>query len=490
MSVIANLEPKALWKHFDAIRKIPHGSGNEEALGKYVLSVGKSLGLESEKDSIGNIIIRQPANPGHENTPTIIVQSHLDMVCEKDSTKEFDFSKDKIQLILEGQWLTANGTTLGSDNGIGLAATLAMLEDTTIGHGPIEGLFTVSEETGLNGAKVISPDALKGRIMLNLDSEALGVFSIGCAGGADSSITLPLSMVSAQGDTVLKLHLSGLRGGHSGIDIHEGRGNAVKILNRLLRQIAKDICFELVSLDGGDKHNAIPREAIAVIAVTPGDTEKIKARFNSLLKDIIAEFKPVEKNIKLDIEKSSESATRVLDAASQLNLLSLLFALPHGPLAMSRTIENLVETSNNLASIKCKHGHATIVCSSRSSNDAVLNATRDNLAAIAGLAGAKIDQPDGYPGWMPNLDSPILKVAMETYQEVTGEDARYKAIHAGLECGIIGENFPGMDMISFGPTIQYPHSPEERVQVDTVDSFYQHLLKILERMAGHARAIP
>lgn len=489
MSGIKDLEPKLLWKYFDEIRKIPRGSGNEEEIGKWVLSVAKELGLKAEKDTVGNIVITKPATPGYENAPTVILQGHLDMVCEKDSSKDFDFSKDEIRLLLDGDWLRADGTTLGSDNGVGVAASLAILEDTSLVHGPIEALFTVDEERGLNGARSISPDALRGRIMLNLDSEELGVFSIGCAGGADSILKLPLKFIEGTNDSILKLHLYGLRGGHSGIDIHEGRGNAVKILNRLLWQLLKEVELQIVCMNGGDKRNAIPREIIAEIALASQNVQKAKDWLAKAIKDIEDEFQPVEKNIKLELQETGQKAVQVLDPNSQITLLGLLFALPHGPLAMSRAIDGLVETSNNVASIRCDTNGSEIVCSSRSSNAAALLATRDKLAAISKLAGADIEQPEGYPGWMPDLDSPILKIVMDTYKEVTGEEARYEAIHAGLECGIIGEKFPGMDMISFGPTIQHPHSPEERVHVGTVKQFYRHTLKILEHLAGKQRAM-
>lgn len=483
MSVVSGYKPASLWKYFDEIRKIPHGSGNEKAIGEWVLSVAKQLGLKAVRDKVGNVVIYKNATPGHEKAPTIVLQGHLDMVNEKHSTSKHNFDKDPIELIEDGEWLKANGTTLGADNGIGVAAALAVLEDTKMVHGPLEALFTIDEERGLNGARSISKSALKGRIMLNLDSEDLGVFSIGCAGGADTHIDVPLKRVPATGNQVLYLHISGLRGGHSGIDIHEGRGNAIKILNRMLWQLSKLYAIELVSLNGGDKHNAIPREAFAEIVVQKKDLSKINSWLQNTLKDIRLEFKPVETKIALEIEELKGDIPKVIDQASKDRFLGLIFALPHGPLAMSRSIKDLVETSNNVAAIKFGAKEATILCSSRSSNGAALRATRDKLAAIAAMAKAKIEQPEGYPGWMPNLESPILKVTADTYKEVMKEEARYMAIHAGLECGIIGEKFPGMDMISFGPTIKHPHSPEEKVHVKSVEKFYQHLEKILKTLA-------
>jgi dipeptidase D len=483
MSIVANLEPRLLWQHFDEIRKIPHGSGNEKALGQYVVSVAQRLGLKYSREKSGNIIVYKPATPGRESAPTVVLQGHLDMVCEKHSAKAFDFLKDPIGLVIDGDWLRADGTTLGSDNGIGVAATLAILEDTTVVHGPLEALFTVDEERGLNGARTISPKSLKGRIMLNLDSEELGVFSIGCAGGADSTIILPLKRKRAKGNALIEIHLAGLRGGHSGIDIHEGRGNAIKILNRLLYQMARKIPFELVSLNGGDKHNAIPREVKAQIVVAKNKVAAAEKWLQNAVHDVQLEFKPVEHNINITVTAINKKLPPVVDAASQEKVLGLLFALPHGPLAMSRSIKDLVETSNNVASIKSEKSRVVIVCSSRSSNGSALKATRDKLAAIVKMSGGTVKQPEGYPGWMPDLESPILKVTMDTFRSITGKNAHYKAIHAGLECGIIGEKFPGMDMISFGPTIQHPHSPEERVHIGSVGLFYKHLIRILETVA-------
>ncbi len=483
MSVLENVEPKLMWKHFDELRKIPRPSGDEEAAAEYVISVAEKLGLEYDKDDTGNVVVKKPGSPGHESAPAVALQSHLDMVCEKNSDKEFDFNKDAIQLLHEGDWLTADGTTLGADNGIGVATILAIFEDDSLVHPPLEGLFTVDEERGLVGAMTVSPEWLEARKMINLDSEEIGVFSIGCAGGRDTNISLSIKRAKSKKDTWVSIHLTGLRGGHSGIDIHEGRGNAVKILNRLLYQINETIPVELVSLNGGDKHNAIPREAFADIAVDSGNLADLKNWFDKAFQDIKKEFQPVEQNIKLNLKKSSDPLPEVIDKESQKRLTALLFALPHGPLAMSRSIKDLVETSNNVAAVKTENDHVNILCSSRSSNMEALQATLDKLVAISELAGASVKQPPGYPGWMPDLDSEILKVALETYREVAGEAAKYEAIHAGLECGLIGEKFPGMDMISVGPTLKHPHSPDERVHIGTVETYYNHVLKMLEVLA-------
>jgi dipeptidase D len=483
MSILKNLEPALLWKYFDALRKIPRPSGDETAAAEYVVSVAQQLGLEYSKDATGNVIIRKPGSPGHENAKPIVLQSHLDMVCEKNSDKVFDFSKDAIQLVRKDDWLTADGTTLGADNGIGVAATLALFEDKTLVNGPLEAVFTVDEERGLVGARTVSSAALQGRTMINLDSEDLGVFSIGCAGGRDSDLTLPVQRRTAKGDAVLELGLSGLRGGHSGIDINQGRGNALKIMNRLLFQAHRSLPIEVVFLNGGDKHNAIPREAFAKLVIPSQNVNDLKAWFNKAFKEIQVEFSPIEQDIRLTIVELKEATPQVLTDHSQKVFSALLFALPHGVLAMSRVIDKLVETSNNVAAVHCADHEIQILCSSRSSNGPALQATVDKLYAIAELAGAKADQPPGYPGWMPDLKSNVLKVALDTFKQVAGREAKYEAIHAGLECGIIGERFPGMDMISMGPTIKHPHSPDECVDVGTVDIFYRHVVNMLEVLA-------
>lgn len=483
MSVITNLAPKLLWKYFDEIRKIPRCSGDEKAMGDYVISVAEKNRCEYKRDSVGSVVIKVPATSGHENAKTVILQGHLDMVCDKNSDKEFDFSKDPIQLRKDGDWLMADGTTLGADNGIGVAAALATIEDDSLVHGPLELLFTIDEERGLTGAMQLGSDMLDGRILINMDSEELGIFSIGCAGGADSTLTLPVKREIRKEGKLLKVLLSGLRGGHSGIDIHEGRGNAIKILNRLLWQASKDINFSLVSIEGGNKRNAIPREVWAEVVVSNESVSALKSWFESKIESIKNEFKPVETAIEIKVEEKPDSLPKVLDASSKENLMNLVFALPHGPLAMSRAIKELVETSNNVATISTESEKIVIGSSSRSSNGDALEATRNKLKAIADMAGADIDQPEGYPGWMPNLESPLLAVVKDTYKQVMGEDAQVQAIHAGLECGLIGEKYEGMDMISIGPQIENPHSPEERIHIGSVADFWKHVVKTLEVLA-------
>lgn len=481
-SKLEQLSPSLLWKHFAQILKIPHCSGNETALGDYVISVAEQLGNDWKRDKVGNIVVRKKATPGHQKAKPVILQSHLDMVGEKNSDVDHDFSKDAIQTVVKGDWVQANGTTLGSDNGIGIAASLALMEDKKVIHGPLEFLFTVDEETGLTGATKIKPGFLKGKKLLNLDSEEEGEFTIGCAGGADSEITLPLKRQKGKG-TFYRIKLYGYRGGHSGIDIDQGRGNAIKLLARLLWQAQKQFSFALVSVEGGNKRNAIAREAWADLYL---DSRK-KAKFFSFLKKafkkIKSEYQAVEKDAKLSFETSKGTRMDALKPRSQNNLINLLIGLSHGVMAMHPEMEGLVETSTNLAIIHTHAKQAEIICSSRSSVDSALEATRNILEAVSQLSGARINQPEGYPGWTPNLESQLLKTLKKVYKKKYRKEPKVGAIHAGLECGIIGEKFTGMDMISFGPTIEHPHSPEERVQISSVDKFWKFLNAILVELA-------
>lgn len=479
-SVLADLKPVLLWKHFDEIRKIPHCSKHETPLGDYVLSVAEKSGYKAKRDQAGNIVTEKPATPGHEKAKTVVLQGHLDMVCEKNSDVDHDFSKDPIEVQIEGEWVTAKGTTLGADNGIGLAAALAVLEDASIVHGPLELLFTTDEETGLNGAREIQPDFLKGRILLNLDSEEEGAFTISCAGGADSDTTLPIRRKASSGGEVLKIGLIGLRGGHSGIDIHTGRGNAIQLLARMLFNL--DIPFELIDLEGGSKHNAIPREAFAHLIVQKGDLDTLKKQLQERFKEIRFEYKAVEKDIKLNIETAQEEKNNPMEEPSKDTFLALLVGFPHGVMAMSQEIPGLVETSNNLAILRCKENEISVYTSTRSSILSALEATRAKIEAIGTLAGAKSDHLEGYPSWSPNLESSLLETMKTVYKDLTGKDAEIMAIHAGLECGIIGDKFPGMDMISFGPELKNPHSPDEKVNIGSVQRFWDLLLATLKAL--------
>jgi dipeptidase D len=478
-STFEGFKPSLLWKHFEQTLKIPHCSGNEKALGDYIISEAERLNLEWERDKVGNVVVRKKATAGHENAEGVILQGHLDMVCEKNSDVVHDFSKDEIQTEMKGEWVQAKGTTLGSDNGIGVAASLAAMEDNTLTHGPLEFLFTVDEETGLTGATKIESGFLKGKKLLNLDSEDEGEFTIGCAGGADSEISLSLKRNKGSNGEPFQLKLFGFRGGHSGIDINQGRGNAVQLLARMLWHAMKEFSFELARMEGGNKRNAIAREATADLFIDPAKEQDLSSFFQKAFEEIKSEYQAVEKEGNFSFEKSEGDMQDPLTAESQEALVNLLFTLPHGVIAMHPEIEGLVETSTNLAIIRTHPDHAEIICSSRSSDASALADTRNTIATLSKQAGADINQPDGYPGWMPNLQSPLLKTLKEVYQKVFQKEPEVAAIHAGLECGIIGEKYPGMDMISFGPTIEHPHSPEERVHVESVEKFWAFLTTAL-----------
>ncbi len=481
---IADLEPRALWKHFDEIRKIPHGSGNEAGLRKYILSYAMDKSLEAQSDQVGNVVVRVPATPGHESAPVVVLQGHMDMVCEKNSGVTHDFTKDPIQLQRDGDWLTAKGTTLGSDNGIGLAAALAVADSEDVVHGPLELLFTVDEEVGLTGAGKLAPGFVNGRKLLNLDSEELGAFYIGCAGGGDSTIRLPVTAIGGFPDRKgVRVGVSGLRGGHSGIDIHEQRGNAIKVLARILWRATRDFELYVSGINGGNKRNAIPREAEAVLLVQPDDVEALRQVIEAEAAYIKVELGGKEPELTVDLSIVEKAPERVMDQTSQEALLNLLLAMPHGVETMSYDIPGLVETSNNLATITTGEGKVIIGTSSRSSVAHALQALRDRIRATAELAGAAVEENEPYPGWKPNLDSELMALAKRVHQVVMGKEPELKAIHAGLECGIIGEKFPGMDMISFGPQIEHPHSPEERVNIPSVEKFWELLKALVQEMA-------
>jgi dipeptidase D len=482
MSNLNDLKPKLLWKHFDEIRKIPHCSKHEEKIRDYIINFAKNQKLKYKQDKTGNIVIYKTASPGFEKKPTIILQGHMDMVCEKNSDIKHDFLKDPIKLKINNDILTADGTTLGADNGIGVATSLAILEDNNLKLGAIEGLFTVDEETGLTGAFALENNMLTGEKMLNLDSEDFGVITVGCAGGGDSQVELEIKTRNASDDFEnLLIKIYGLRGGHSGVDAREQRGNAIKILARLIWNISNKYKIFLSDIKGGDKHNAIPREAYAKISVPKKDKEEIIKDLRSFEKNILGEIRPIDPNMKVSIE-SIEKTKIILDEKSTESIINLLHSLPHGVDKMSYDIDGLVETSTNLATVSIKNNSALISLSSRSSIASALQDLRDRIHAISSLAGAKVTEGESYPGWKPNLNSDLLKLSKKIFKDMYKKEPVVEAIHAGLECGIIGEKFSGMEMISVGPTIKYPHSPEEQVHISTVDKFYQYVLEIIRKI--------
>jgi dipeptidase D len=482
-SALTELKPSHLWKHFAKIVTIPHCSGNEKPFGDYVISFAQSVKLPAQRDKVGNVLVSKPATPGHENAPGVILQGHLDMVCEKNSDVLHDFTKDPIQPEIKGEWVQAKGTTLGADNGIGVAACLAVMEDGSLIHGPLEFLFTVDEETGLTGANRIQKGFLKGTRLINLDSEEEGTFTIGCAGGADSEIAFPVARKKIASKNLYRLKIFGLRGGHSGLDINQGRGNAIKLLARMLREAQDSVRFELVGMEGGNKRNAIPREAWAVLACAPARLRALTGAFKKSFERIYVEYQAVEVEAKYALERAEEEKAFALTAEGQRGLLNYILALPHGVVAMHPEIKGLVETSTNLAIIRTAKGQLDIICSTRSSVASALEATRLVLKAVTEMAGARINPKYGYPGWRPNLQSPLLASLKELYKRKFGKEAEVVAVHAGLECGIIGEKFPGMDMISFGPTMEHPHSPDEHVHIGSVEKFWQFLTVVLAELA-------
>ena len=481
-SELTELNPSALWKHFEEFLKIPHGSGNETALGDYIITVAEKNNLEWKRDDVGNIVVSKKASPGMEDAIGVILQGHLDMVCEKNSDVDFDFSRDPIQTEIVEDWVQAKGTTLGADNGIGNGAALAILEEETLTHPPLECLFTVEEETGLTGATSIKPDFLKGKRLLNLDSEDEGEFTIGCAGGADSLISLPLKKEAAGPGAAYTLKVFGLQGGHSGVDIDLGRGNAIKLLARVLWETRREIPFRLAALDGGNLRNAIPREALATLWLDASQHDALADAVNTAFAGIKDEYKVVDPGAAISLDPTDDEPQSVLTQESQKKLVEFLFVLPHGVTAMHPEMKGLVETSTNLAVIHTQENKAEIICSTRSSIATALEGTRGVLAALSSLTGADINLEEGYPGWKPNLQSPLLQILKDVYQDEFGKEAHIAAIHAGLECGIIGEKYEGMDMISFGPTIKFPHSPSEKVNIPSVEIFWTFLTRLLAEL--------
>ena len=480
-SILADLEPKSLFRFFGEILSIPRPSKHEEKMTEYLVNWAKERNLDYESDEIGNVIIRKGATKGKENSPWVCLQSHIDMVCEKNSDKDFDFEKDAIVPKIEGEWLKADGTTLGADDGIGVATALAILDANDIEHGPIECLFTVDEETGLSGAEALSPDVLKSRILLNLDSEDEGEIFIGCAGGIDTVARLPFDKEETPDAPAFKIMVKGLKGGHSGDDINKGLACANKLLNRILWSLDKEMDLRLACFDGGNLRNAIAREAYATFVVAEADVELMKEIVEKFTKDLKYEFRTTEPDMEITLMEV-EKPEFVVDMLSQDNLLNVLYACPHGVLAMSREIPGFVETSTNLASIKMKEDHFFITTSQRSSVESSKYAAAYRVESCFLLAGADVEHGDGYPGWAPNPESKILKIAVDTYKKLFNKEPVVRAIHAGLECGLIGEKYPGMDMISYGPTLRGVHSPDERLEIKTVELYWKHTLEILKNI--------
>jgi len=479
---IRQLHPERLWHYFLEICTIPRPSKKEEKIAAYLKEFAKTHMLDVSIDQAGNVLIRKPASPGYEKRKAVILQSHLDMVGEKNSDTVFDFEKDAIQPWISGNWIKARGTTLGADDGIGIAATLAILEATDIPHPSLEALFTVDEETGLTGAFALTPDLLNGRILINLDSEDEGQLFIGCAGGKDTVATIDLMTEPAgTGGVSYKVSITGLKGGHSGDDINKGLGNAVKLLNRFLWNVTREYNVSIASIDGGNLRNALAREGFAVIVIPHGKEKEFVTYATEYYKIITGELHITEPDLKFSIEKCDPPGS-VIALSLQEKILNSLYACPHGVIAMSREIPNFVETSTNLASVKIKDGKILITTSQRSSVESSKKDIADMVGSVFGLTGANVEHSVGYPGWKPDPDSEILRITVDSYRRLFREDPQVLAIHAGLECGLVGAIYPGMDMISFGPTIKGAHSPDERLDIETVTKFWDLTLDVLKNI--------
>lgn len=484
-NVLGHLQPQLVWNHFEEICKYPRPSKKEEKIAEYVVSVGKRLGLQTEKDKFGNILIRKPATPGNEKMKTVVLQSHIDMVCEKNRGVEHDFDNDPIQPYIDGDWVKAKGTTLGADNGIGVAAALAVLESKEIEHGPIEALFTLDEETGLTGASSLKKGWLKADILINMDSEEIGTLFIGCAGGKNTLAKFKTKLEKTPKNySAFELKVEGLKGGHSGLEIHVGRGNAVKIVNRLIYSYAKENTIRLASINGGNKHNAIPREAYAVVAVPKKDEKKLKKFVSKFNESVKAEYAAVDPDLNVSMGKH-EVPEKVMDEKHQVRLVNAIYAIPHGVIKMSNDIPGLVETSNNLAVVETNGKNVNMVTSQRSSVASEIVDITNMVSSVLALGGAELSYGDGYPGWKPDVDSDILKVFKSTFKRMYGKEPEVTAIHAGLECGIIKEKYPEMDMISFGPTMFGVHSPDEKLQISTVPEFWNQLVNSLKNIPSN-----
>lgn len=480
---VKDLNPKQVFEIFDQITKIPRPSKKEEKIRAYLLDFCKSHGLDAHADKIGNVIIRKAATPGHENAPTVILQGHMDMVCESND-KSFDFENSPIETIVDGEWVRANGTTLGADNGIGVAASLAIMTDENLVHGPLEALITMDEETGMTGANNLEKGELKGTILINLDSEDDAEVFVGCAGGIDTVATFQYNRSFAPTDYhYFKLDLRDGLGGHSGGDIHLGRANANKIVARFLFNLMKKHEVVISEFDGGNLRNAIPRAAHAVFGVHTSRKEDVRIAFNRYAADIEAEYKGLETTMKLELE-SVDKPDFTVDQTTSRNLVLALYCAPHGVVSMSRDMPGLVETSTNLASVKMKENEKIVVTTSqRSCVDSRKYDIANQVEACFTLAGATVEHGDGYPAWTPNLDSAIMKIASDAYEELYGVRPAVKAIHAGLECALFQQNYPGLDMVSFGPTLRDVHSPSERMHIPAVERFYEQLKLTIKKVA-------
>jgi dipeptidase D len=482
MSEVAQLEPTLLWKNFADLNAVPRPSKEEEKVIAFMQGFGKRLKLETNTDSTGNVLIKKPATEGMEDKETVILQSHLDMVHQKNNDTDFDFKKEGIRMKVEGDWVKAEGTTLGADNGIGVATIMALLESTDIEHPALEALFTVDEETGMTGAFGLEPGFLSGGILLNLDTEDDDELTIGCAGGINVTARGTFHTDKTAHETeYYRIKLKGLSGGHSGMDIHKGLGNANKLMNRLLYQLYQHVDYQLCRIEGGNLRNAIPRESEAVIALNPADKDQLEQQLKGTTEHFQQEYQNTDPGLTIQFEIIEEEA-HCADAEFTEKFLKAIYAIPNGIYRMSPSVEGMVQTSNNLAKVKLAEGRFEILCLCRSSVDSEKMDEVEAIKSALSILGAEINTDGDYPGWTPKPSSEIVEIMSELYRKKFNEEPRVMACHAGLECGIIGSHYPEMDMVSFGPNIRGAHSPDEKVQISSVQKFWDLLLDTLKQI--------
>ncbi len=481
IEAIKGLNPELIWKRFFEITQVPRPSKKEEKIREYVRNFAKENNFKMKEDKVGNIVMYVPATKGYEKSPTVVLQGHLDMVCEKNKGTKHDFDNDPIEIYRDGEWITAKGTTLGADNGIGVAAGLAIATDKTAVHGPLEILCTIDEETGMTGVNELQKGFIKGKTLLNLDSEEDGAFYVGCSGGQDTLGYFDIEYTRAKKGTVaFELMVTGLKGGHSGLDIQNGRANAIRLLAQLLSEI--EVPFQIAELKGGSLRNAIPREAEAVILIKPEDKAKVAKTAREFVKKSLLEFATNDGGLTVKLKAMKERPGKVYKNEFADKIVKVLIAIPHGIMAMSPDIPDLVETSTNLATVTEENGKVKIGTSQRSSVESAKWNVTKMVCAVIELGGGKAVIGDSYPGWQPNMNSKLLQVSKKVYKKLFNKEPEIKAIHAGLETGLLGSKFPGLDMISFGPTIEGAHSPDERVHIKDVEKFYKLLKEILKTL--------
>ncbi len=481
ISALLGLEPKEIWKHFDALAKIPRASTKEATVGEYVLAQAGQLALEVMQDRVGNLVVRKPAHAGREAAPMTILQGHLDMVCEKNEGTTHNFDTDPIQITRDGDWLRAEGTTLGADNGVGVSAALAVMESKDINHGPLELVFTIDEESGLTGASQFPAGMLKSRYFLNLDSEEIGTICIGCAGGIKTTGRRKVSVRVPSSNAAWRVKVSGLKGGHSGVDIHLGRGNALRILGGILQNVIGTLAAEISDIQGGSAQNAIPREASATVVLEERKEGELRSLIAKAESDCKADLGSFDPGLTVSFEKIT-AQEKVLNPPDAKRIADLLVSLPHGVLAMSPDVAGLTQNSTNLATVTTKGRQVEIVTSQRSALESSKWAAAQMVATVFRFAGFKVENTGSYPGWKPDPNSDIVLKLQAVHEKTFGQPAKLLAMHAGLECGVIGEKYPGMQMASFGPTIIDVHSPNERVQISTVEDFWKYLRAVLEKI--------